>query len=723
MPDFLRANAQFLAAQDLSTETPDRTGQLRTIMDPYSQFNFHFGRDFGVGTQTRADDPEDFKFMAAYQQFVGATVKDTDGITGKFWTDGFKRQNGDILHGLHVGAVSDVHDIDDIVDFAFLEGSNNPSVDFKFGVGHQAPLRARSVPSASGFELIQPDDPHDPSDFPATAPPNPVIIGIIDDGINIAHHRFQGAGGASRVDFAWIMDGTATPKSANRHTVIFGREWTGSQIAATIAGNNGYEPDILRDMELLDFRHSGSAPLGLGTSHGTHVLDLAAGFEPTDPQAANHRIISVQLPRLVTLETSGALLSLFATAGIEYILDRARALSRHWGVNIPVVINFSYGISGGPHNGHHPIEQAMSSLKGHHQRTAPFGPAQVEFVLPAGNRYLARAHASVEAADAGPTTLTCAWRIQPADRTPNYLEIWLPDAGGPTSDAAFVAALTDFTITPPDGNPVTIDAAALVTSPQAVVYAADPGNLLLWASTDTRDSDAAVLGVGAGKRRILLATMPTEITQGMATPAPHGLWTVSLSANLPAGTRIEAWIQRDEPPVPVPGRGRASWFEDASILPDRIAADIQAEFTLAKRTDETVTRRGTLSGIATNPGTIVVGGYRHRSGKMSLYSGAASDVMRQPDFATVADTSNVLPGILAAGTRSGSVSALNGTSVAAPQMTRRLASGFVSGTIMDPALANPVSVGTAEDPFAAILRASNRCLPPLPEHLMGIARD
>ena len=718
MTAYSRKDALPLAAKIVAQEGPDRADQLSVLMDPYSQFNFHFGQDFDVSSQTRVDDPADFKFMAAYQQFVGATLTDTSGITGKFWTDDFKRQNNGIVHGLHVGAVDDVHSIADIVNFAFLTNSKSPFPDFTFGVGHQAPMRARSVPGASGFTLIGADE------FPDTAPPNPVIVGIIDDAINIAHHRFQGPGSTSRVDFAWIMDGTATPKptGTNTHPVIFGREWTGAGIAATIARNAGYEPDILRDLELHDFCHSGAAPLGPRTSHGTHVLDLAAGHDPQDPAGQNHRIIAVQLPRLVTLETSGALLSLFAIAGIEYILDRARALSDHWGVNIPVVINFSYGISGGPHNGHHLIEQAMDSLKGHHQRTATLGPAEVEFVLPAGNRYLARAHTSVGAAPAGPATLTCDWRIQPADRTPNYLEIWLPDAGGPTSNADLPALLTDLTVTPPNGTPVTIPAADLAASPQAIVHTPDPANLLLWASTDTRDTDAAVLGGGPGKRRILLATTPTEITGGSATPAPHGIWRVTVTANLPAGTRIEAWIQRDDPPVPVPGRGRASWFEDTSLAPDRLIADTNSEFTHPLRPDETVNRRGTISGIATNPDTVVVGGFRYRSGKMSLYSGAATGAMPRPDFAAVADTSRALPGILAAGSRSGSMTALNGTSVAAPQMTRRIAQSLATGIPISPALANPVAVATAEDPTAAILRASNRCLPPLPEHLTGISR-
>jgi hypothetical protein len=38
--------------------------------------------------------------------------------------------------------------------------------------------------------------------------------------------------------------------------------------------------------------------------------------------------VSVQLPALVTMETSGALLNLFLLAGLHYILERARLISR-----------------------------------------------------------------------------------------------------------------------------------------------------------------------------------------------------------------------------------------------------------------------------------------------------------------------------------------------------------------------------------------------------------
>jgi hypothetical protein len=54
--------------------------------------------------------------------------------------------------------------------------------------------------------------------------------------------------------------------------------------------------------------------------------------------------------------------------------------------------------------------------------------------------------------------------------------------------------------------------------------------------------------------------------------------------------------------------------------------------------------------------------------------------MRNPDASAIADTSRLLPGILAAGVRSGSAFALSGTSVATPHVVR-----WIAGEIAKPA--------------------------------------
>lgn len=98
------------------------------------------------------------------------------------------------------------------------------------------------------------------------------IIGIIDHGINIFHERFRSTRLGSRVACAWIQsakrDGSSLP---------FGVEWTRTQIDEAIQQANGDEDALLRQIGA-DFERPGFHPLSRPVSHGTHVLDLAAGM-------------------------------------------------------------------------------------------------------------------------------------------------------------------------------------------------------------------------------------------------------------------------------------------------------------------------------------------------------------------------------------------------------------------------------------------------------------
>jgi hypothetical protein len=90
-----------------------------------------------------------------------------------------------------------------------------------------------------------------------------------------------------------------------------------------------------------------------------------------------------------------------------------------------------------------------------------------------------------------------------------------------------------------------------------------------------------------------------------------------------------------------------------------------------------VKRGQTLSGIATGQKTRVIGGYRNSDIYPVFYSSHGTRNLGGspvgPDRLTCCDESDVLPGVHAAGTRSGSVMAMNGTSAAAPQATRWIA--------------------------------------------------
>ena len=75
----------------------------------------------------------------------------------------------------------------------------------------------------------------------------------------------------------------------------------------------------------------------------------------------NRPIIAVQLPVSVTEDTSGSKLTAYAAAAIHYIVDRADRLAGN-GPRLPIVINFSYGMLAGPHDGTLHIERIIASF-------------------------------------------------------------------------------------------------------------------------------------------------------------------------------------------------------------------------------------------------------------------------------------------------------------------------------------------------------------------------
>ena len=124
-----------------------------------------------------------------------------------------------------------------------------------------------------------------------------------------------------------------------------------------------------------------------------------------------------------------------------------------------------------------------------------------------------------------------------------------------------------------------------------------------------------------------------------------------------------------------PLRGRQSFFEGTHYCRfDNAGRD--------KESDDPgvlVRRESTLSSIATGADPFVAGGHLGKELVAARYSSAGASLAsggpppRWPDAMTPSEDSRVHQGVLAAGSRSGSVVPLGGTSVAAPQMARWIA--------------------------------------------------
>lgn len=491
----------------------------------------------------------------------------------------------------------------------------------------------------------------------------PVVVGIIDDGIAFAHERFRN-GAASRVEYWWLQDGPYSPGSP----VPFGRELKKDKIdslltACTHAGVVN-EDELYRLAGLIDFRLEGHKSAAWRLAHGTHVMDLACGFDAS--AGRNDRpIVCVQLPARVTADTSGANLTPYSIEAIDYILDRADQIAAASGTGrLPVVINFSYGKLAGPHDGTSELEAFID------QRIAERDAlgSSLDVVLPAGNSHLLRCHAPVSF-NSTTQAVPLHWRVLPDDRTPSFMEIWLPWRAGGLGPTRMT-----LTVTTPSGS----ESLPIDETPGTLVVLQSNGKTLCEVEYSHSPSPT--------DRGLFLVTLqPTADLEPGAAVAPAGVWTVTLK-NISLGTSdvVDARIQRDESLYGHPRRGRQSYFDEACY----------SRFDHAGRAREDddptclVRRMGTLSSIATGARPIVAGGFQRREGKPSPYSaagpitpplGAPVPHRAGPDAMTVSDDSLVHSGVLAAGSRSGSVVALNGTSVAAPQLARWIADERANG--------------------------------------------
>jgi hypothetical protein len=483
-----------------------------------------------------------------------------------------------------------------------------------------------------------------------------VVIGIVDDGIAFAHERFRKIVNAipvSRVEYWWLQDGTL------HGNVPFGCELLKAEIdqlltTCTHAGAVD-EDELYQRAGLNDFQLEGHKSAAWRAAHGTHVMDLAGGFDP-DPPFDDRPIVCVQLPIRVTADTSGGSLFPYVALAMTYIVNCALQI----GVS-RVVINLSYGRIAGPHDGTSPLEDAIETLVA---QAAALG-VSLRVTLPAGNSYLSRCHALASFRRRN-QVVPLQWRVLPDDQTPSYLEIWLPFRGGAAGPSRL-----ELTITSPTGQSRTIQEGGAAQS-----WASGPGVY--------GEARYAYMPFPTDRGRFLVTLMATADLNPANAIAPAGPWTVKLrNQNLARRDVIHAWVQRDDSLYGFPIRGRQAYFDN----------DCYKRFDNAGREIETddpscvLKRYGTINPIATGRQPIVMGGFLREEVVPAKYSAAGPITPQRglpsyrdgPDAMTVSEDSRAHRGVLAAGSRSGSVVAMGGTSVAAPEIARWIADELDAG--------------------------------------------
>jgi hypothetical protein len=251
------------------------------------------------------------------------------------------------------------------------------------------------------------------------------------------------------------------------------------------------------------------------------------------------------------------------------------------------------------------------------------------------------------------------------------MEVWAPTPGvaGPGLEVRVKSPLGDQSVLVPRGG--TWDS---LTAGLAYAFGIAHGSS---ASLVSGKRTAALLSVAATSG---------DSSLGLAKdPAPCGIWEVELFNNGTSPLEVNAWIQRNDNVIAYPRRSRQSRFEDASygeLFDDRgrwIEVDSGAS---------PVRREGMINGIATGSRTVVVGAFRRSDGTAAPYSAGGPLLSPptgfppadpRPDAMAVSDDYPAALGVRAAGTRTGSTVAMNGTSVATPQVTRAIAWLYATG--------------------------------------------
>jgi len=513
--------------------------------------------------------------------------------------------------------------------------------------------------------------------------PPAAIMAVIDDGIAFAHENLRDAAGATRVEFCWLQgagaDAIAEP------TVLFGREYLSDAIDELIQ-TYGHDEDLLYRHASPDRGVYAGATIDRLATHGAHVLDAAAGHRhgskpnPSRPVAPTGnldalRIIAVQLPAPATIETASFGKDVYILSAFHYIFDRADRIAERYlgkGAALPLIINFSYGFNGGPHHGGERLERALRSLI--RRRVARGGATHL--IMPAGNDFLSSLHGEItpDLLSGDDRGFDIPWRLQPNDRTSNYLEVWLPRGATPNH--------VSIKITDPVAHVVhdgPIESAGSSIRHADLMPAGAPGQHPIGQVSVERYRT----GDDEALWRFVIALAPTEPDNPTLPSSPSGIWMVRLG-NLHSAAQhgpITCRIQRDINPFGYALGARQSYFDD----PRDKAFDASGHRPLGDNPAGVFVRRfGTLNGLATHDAVAVVGGFVATSRTPALYSAAGSGTSLQSGPGRVhlsapSDTSPALEGVLAAGTRSGAIARMSGTSMAAPQIARAAAIPYLTG--------------------------------------------
>lgn len=319
-----------------------------------------------------------------------------------------------------------------------------------------------------------------------------VVVGIVDYGCDFAHRNFLLASGGTRLLCIWDQDGPTSPSSP----FGYGRKYTRQEI-----DNALQQPD---PYVALGYGPAPDVPGRPKGTHGTHVMDIAAG----NGRGSNLPGVAPQA-ELIFVDVSHADIPFVGPDVVEKSLgDSARLLEALKFIfeeagDRPCVINISLGTNGGPHDGKTLVEKGIDSLISQASNRA--------VVIAASNAFDDGIHAAGTVPPDGIFDLR--WNVSSDDFSQNELELWYDGA-----DRFSVELLA------PDGT---------------MVLSVGPGQ------SDGLTSPAGEVVVFVANRLDDPNNQDNMIGIFLEAGVPSGTWTVRLHGDEISNGSFHAWIERD----------------------------------------------------------------------------------------------------------------------------------------------------------------------------------
>ena len=273
-------------------------------------------------------------------------------------------------------------------------------------------------------------------------PENSAIMGIIDDGIPVAHPVFHQGSLGTRVVSLWQQD---APDEGAGSAVPFGKRVSAADIDAArqmdgcayrrlgLSGNGPDSPDAFR----------------FHATHGAAVADRFCAVHHPAVDLVDHApgrfpIVAVNLRAVLVKDTAGGFLRAAALEATLHVVLEAEALIAASGQKLPLVITFAYGMTAGGRNGADPVATYLVPVKNYWEAThdKPF-----HAVLPAGNSFQNRGVQAGMIANTVPHHATL--RVEPGCRASTFLEIEVLKDGTAGKDDVFDLLVE---VAPPGGG-------------------------------------------------------------------------------------------------------------------------------------------------------------------------------------------------------------------------------------------------------------------------------